>query len=47
MTEELVTYCPKCYCVTKSILKDKIGYVCGKCGKEKSVVEMIHNLEGD
>ena len=35
-----VTYCNNCFCMTKSIRKSRAKYVCGKCGRDKTLSDI-------
>lgn len=36
-----VTYCSHCHCMTHSIRKKKLTYVCDKCGYEKTFGDVL------
>ncbi len=37
MTEEELTHCNGCHCMTKSIRKSRANFICGKCGYCKTL----------
>ena len=41
MSEEEISPCPKCYCMTKSIRLGRAKYKCGKCGADKSLSDVF------
>lgn len=39
-----ISLCPNCYCMTKSIHKERGRWVCGKCGQDKTSLEIIDSF---
>jgi hypothetical protein len=38
-----VTYCNGCHCATHSIRKSKLVFLCGKCGYDKTMGDVLQN----
>jgi hypothetical protein len=41
--DEDVTLCKGCHCMTHSIRKGKLHFVCGKCGHDKTLGDVLQN----
>ena len=41
LSDEDITYCPNCHCMTKSIVKSRAKWICGKCGRDKTLSDVF------